>query len=226
MDPTRLMLVDDHEMIRTGLKTFLQSRAGFDVIAEASNGQEAIALALEMRPDIILMDVAMPIMSGIEAIRILKSQWHEAVVLALVEQEDKYYCLEFLAAGASGHITKYSTPDELIRAIDSVKEKQIYLQPALARWLLDDYRRLTEQLRTCPITSKNTAVGLQILSKRERIVLELVAEGQTSRQIGQRLRLSPKTIARHRDRIMSKLNMHSRTELLKFAIGTGLVSAR
>ncbi|MBI5934816.1 MAG: response regulator transcription factor [Chloroflexi bacterium] len=218
------MLVDDHELVRTGLKSFLELHDRFKVIGEAANGLDAVALALEMRPDIILMDVAMPILGGLETMRILKSRWREAAVLALAEQEDKYYCMELFAAGASGYLTKHSTSDELVWAIHSIMERQIYLQPALARWLLDDYQLLSEQRREDPPKLESLMVELEILSLRERTVLKLVADGLTNRQIGQSLGLSPKTIARHRERIMGKLKIHSRTELVRFAIRTGVVS--
>ena len=135
--------------------------------------------------------------------------------------------MEMLAAGASGYITKQAAADDLVAAIHAVASGQVYLQPALARWLLDDYQRLAkhEQALVRPIENGEPAVGLEILSKREREVLELVGQGWNNQLIGKQLNLSPKTIARHRERIMNKLNMHSRTELVKFAIRTGLIVA-
>ncbi|MBM3151993.1 MAG: response regulator transcription factor [Chloroflexi bacterium] len=227
MEKIRLMLVDDHDVVRVGLKTFLQTQEGLDVVMEASNGQEAIERALEARPDVILMDITMPGMDGMEATRRLRAQYPGCLVLALTVHDDKQYFMQMLAAGASGYITKQAAADDLVAAIRTVAAGNIYLQPALARWLLDDYQRLTSQAQ--PPASDNAqpeggvTVGLHVLSPRERQVLELVAEGHNNQQIGERLELSPKTIARHRERIMNKLNMHSRTELVKFAIRTGLV---
>lgn len=227
MDPIRLMLVDDHDVVRVGLKSFLQTQEGFNVVAEAGNGEQAIELALQVKPDIILMDITMPGMDGLEATRRLHTLCPECLVLALTVHDDKQYFMQMLAAGASGYITKQAAADDLVAAIRSVAQGNLYLQPALARWLLDDYQRLasqsintTEQLKN---SEKPDAVGLDVLSQRERQVLELVAAGSNNHEIGSLLNLSPKTIARHRERIMNKLNMHSRTELVKFAIRTGLV---
>ena len=223
MSNIRIMLVDDHQVIRTGLKSFLQTQPDLEVVAEASNGQEAITLALETRPDIIIMDISMPEMDGLEATRRLKEQWPQVTVLALTVHEDKFYFMKMLEAGASGYLTKQAASDELVQAIHTVANGHIYLQPALARWLLEDYQHLIES----PSPEKpeeGGTVGLKALSARERGVLEMVAQGLSNYEIGEKLNLSHKTIARHRERIMNKLNMHSRTELVKFAIRTGLIS--
>ncbi|MDO9301660.1 MAG: response regulator transcription factor [Anaerolineales bacterium] len=223
MSNIRLMLVDDHQVVRTGLKSFLQTQPDLEVVAEAGNGQEAVTLALETRPDIIIMDISMPEMDGLEATRRLKEQWPQVVVLALTVHEDKFYFMKMLEAGASGYLTKQAASDELVQAIHTVAAGHIYLQPALARWLLEDYQNLIES----PSTGKpeeEAAVGLEALSDREREVLEMVGQGLSNNEIGEKLGLSHKTIARHRERIMSKLNMHSRTELVKFAIRSGLIS--
>lgn len=228
MNTYRLMLVDDHEVVRTGLKTFLETQPEMKVVAEAGNGEEAIARALDIRPDIIIMDITMPGMDGLQATRTLKSRWPEALVLTLTVHEDKFFFMEMLAAGASGYLTKQAAPDELVLAIKTVALGHIYLQPALARWLLEDYQRLAETsgLHTSRVPNNpEKPKGLEELSEREREVLELVAKGMTNQEIGISLHLSPKTIARHRERIMKKLNLHSRTELVKFAIRTGLVSS-
>ena len=223
MSNIHIMLVDDHQVIRTGLKSFLQTQPDLEVVAEASNGQEAITLALETRPDIIIMDISMPEMDGLEATRQLKGKWPQVTVLALTVHEDKFYFMKMLEAGASGYLTKQAASDELVQAIHTVAEGHIYLQPALARWLLEDYQHLIES-PSLEKPEEGDAVGLEILSAREREVLEMVAQGLSNNEIGEKLNLSHKTIARHRERIMNKLNMHSRTELVKFAIRTGLIS--
>lgn len=227
MDTIRLMLVDDHDVVRVGLKSFLQTQEGFNVIAEAGNGEQAIELALQVKPDIILMDITMPGMDGLEATRRLHTLCPECLVLALTVHDDKQYFMQMLAAGASGYITKQAAADDLVAAIRSVAQGNLYLQPALARWLLDDYQRLASQnlnsVEQIEDSQNPDAIGLDVLSQRERQVLELVAGGSNNHEIGSLLNLSPKTIARHRERIMNKLNMHSRTELVKFAIRTGLV---
>lgn len=173
------------------------------------------------------MDITMPGMDGLEATRRLRNLCPESLILALTVHDDKQYFMQMLAAGASGYITKQSASDDLVAAIFTVAHGNIYLQPALARWLLDDYQRLATQsgLPARPAVEIETpeAIGLEVLSHRERQVLELVADGSNNQEIGKLLTLSPKTIARHRERIMNKLNMHTRTELVKFAIRTGLV---
>lgn len=223
MPNIRLMLVDDHQVVRTGLKSFLQTQPDFEVVAEAGTGQEAITLALETRPDIIIMDISMPEMDGLEATRQLKEKWPQVTVLALTVHEDKFYFMKMLEAGASGYITKQAASDELVQAVHSVANGNIYLQPALAHWLLEDYQHLVGS-RSSEKPEEGDAVGLDALSARERGVLEMVAQGLGNYEIGEKLGLSHKTIARHRERIMRKLNMHSRTELVKFAIRTGVIS--
>jgi len=226
MNAIRLMLVDDHDVVRVGLKSFLQTQEGMSIVAEAGNGEQAIELALQFKPDIILMDITMPGMDGLEATRRLHTLCPECLVLALTVHDDKQYFMQMLAAGASGYITKQAAADDLVAAIRTVSQGNIYLQPALARWLLDDYQRLASQtMKSTSLIENNDipeTIGLEVLSQRERQVLELVAAGSNNREIGTLLDLSPKTIARHRERIMNKLNMHSRTELVKFAIRTGL----
>ena len=225
-DPIQIMLVDDHEVVRFGLKSFLDTQSGLEVVAEAGDGETAISRAVEAKPDVILMDITMPGMDGMEATRQLKTLCPNCLVLALTVHEDKEYFIQMLAAGASGYITKQAASDELVMAIETVAKGYVYLQPALARWLLDDYQRLSKQFPTAgqKIGTENSHFpNLDVLSQRERQVLELVADGHNNKYIGEKLELSPKTIARHRERIMNKLNMHSRTELVKFAIRTGLI---
>lgn len=228
MKKISIMLVDDHEVVRVGLKTFLQTQEDFEVVAEAGNGEEAVSRALDLHPDVILMDITMPGVDGLEATRRLRVLCPKSLVLALTVHDDKQYFMQMLAAGASGYITKQAAGDDLIAAIHAISAGNVFLQPALARWLLEDYQRLARQSSaTQPLLpsdfGESHVIGLDVLSQRERQVLELVANGLNNQQIGQQLALSPKTIARHRERIMHKLNMHSRTELVRFAIRTGLV---
>jgi two-component system response regulator NreC len=227
MKPISVMLVDDHDVVRTGLRSFLNSRNDVNIVAEAKNGLEALQRASETRPDLVIMDISMPEMDGLEATRRLKALYPECLVLALTVHEDKQYFMEMLAAGASGYITKQAAAEELGLAIQTVAAGNVYLQPALARWLLDDYQRLANESaqQAKPQENEESMIGLEILSGRERQVLEMVGQGLNNHQIGEHLDLSPKTIARHRERIMHKLNMHSRTELVKFAIRTGLIAA-
>jgi two-component system, NarL family, response regulator NreC len=228
MEPIRIMLVDDHQVVRTGLKSFLEAQSNLVVVAEADSGEAALRLVPEIIPDVIVMDISMPHMDGVEATRRLADICPGCRVLALTVHEDKQYFFEMLAAGAVGYVSKQVAAEELVAAIRSVAQGHVYLQPTLARWLLEDYQRLARQAAQ-PGPAQEPApleTGLSELSDRERQVLELVAEGLTTPKIGQRLGISPKTVARHRERIMNKLNLHSSAELVKFAIRAGLIQIR
>jgi two-component system response regulator NreC len=170
------------------------------------------------------MDISMPDMDGLEATRRLKARYPQVQVLALTVHDDKQHLFEMLAAGASGYLTKQAAAEELVIAARAVANGQVYLQPALARWLLEDYRRLLSGIPESFVSDgARPEKDLDILSNRERQVLELVAEGMTNPIIGARLEISPKTVARHRERIMNKLNLHTAADLVKFAIRTGLI---
>jgi DNA-binding NarL/FixJ family response regulator len=229
MANVRIMLVDDHEVVRTGLKTFLDTQDGMEVVAEAENGEMAIQTALTIRPEVIVMDISMNGMDGLEATRRLTAICPESKVLTLTIHEDKQFFLEMLAAGAVGYLTKQVAADELVTAIRAVADGNVYLQPALAVWLLEEYKRLLNAASTQsryfqPTNSAEN--GLQLLSKREIQVLELVADGKSNSDVSELLGISPKTVARHRERIMSKLNVHSTTELVKIAFRSGLISLK
>jgi DNA-binding NarL/FixJ family response regulator len=227
MKTIRLMLVDDHELVRTGLRAYLESQAGFQVVAEASDGEEALRLALKSRPDVIVMDIGMPKLDGLQATRRLRVLCPECQVLALTVHQDKQFFFEMLAAGAVGYVTKHAAAEDLVDAIHSVANGNVFLQPALARWLLEDYRRLlaSTKVQSGEREARQEAFqrDLAVLSRRELQVLEGVAQGRSNQLIGEQLNISPRTVARHRERIMNKLNLHSSTELVKFAIKTGLI---
>lgn len=216
------MLVDDHDVVRTGLKSLLSVESDMEVIAEAANGAEAIEKISTVSPDVIVMDITMPTMDGMEATRQISKKFPDSKVLSLTVHEDKQYFFEMLAAGAKGYITKQAASEELVAAIRAVASGNVYLQPALARWLLDDYRRVNKG-GISGTGQQDASADLEVLSDRERGVLELVAEGLTTPEIAKELELSPKTISRHRERIMNKLNIHSATALVRFAIRTGLI---
>jgi two-component system response regulator NreC len=173
------------------------------------------------------MDISMPDMDGLQATRRLRRLCPATHILALTIHDDKHYFMEMMAAGASGYLTKHAAPDELIAAIHAVARGELYLQPALARWLIEDYQRLVDgkpEAAQHPGSALPGSRGLNVLTARERQVLELIAQGLSNQDIGRQLGLSCKTIGRHRERIMNRLDLHSRTELVKFAIRTGLIS--
>jgi DNA-binding NarL/FixJ family response regulator len=177
----KLMLVDDHDVVRTGLRAFLQTQPGFEVIAEAKNGLQALEKAREALPDIVIMDITMPEMDGIEATQRLKNLYPDCQILVLTVHADKQYFMKIMSVGASGYLTKQAAADELVAAIQAVAAGHVYLQPALARWLLEDYQQLA---KNASISNTDETVGKgrilflsTVLSKRERQVLELVGEG-------------------------------------------------
>lgn len=224
MDKISVLLVDDHDVVRTGLKSLLNMEQDMEIIGEAVNGSDAIDKVSELHPHVIVMDITMPTMDGMEATRRISSKFPDSLVLALTVHEDKQYFFEMLAAGAKGYITKQAAGEELVSAIRAVASGNVYLQPALARWLIDDYQRLAQNSQVPRGPQQETdPTGLKVLSQRELEVLELVAESLTTPEIAAKLELSPKTVSRHRERVMKKLNLHSATELVKFAIRTGLI---
>ncbi len=215
-EPLRLLLVDDHPIVRTGLRMLFQAEPDLQVVGEASGGAEAISAVQKLHPDVVIMDVAMPGMSGIEATRQIKAISPETAVLALTMHEDEQYFFAMLYAGASGYIPKRAAPDDLVAAIRAVAEGNVFLHSSLARFLMKD---VAEQKLT------PAAEGDDGLTARELEVLTLIAEGRTSREIAEELVISIKTVERHRENIMRKLDIHNRVELVKYAIKRGLIQA-
>ncbi len=218
MAQTRILLVDDHAVVRGGLKMLLAADPEMEIAGEAETGAEGIRLAETLRPDVILMDISMPDMNGIEATRQIKAQHPEIAILALTMHEDDQYFYEMLAAGASGYVPKRAAPNDLISAIRAVRGGGMFLFPSLARTLVEDYLHRREQ--PGPAAARQ---GLEELTEREREVLALIAEGQSNQEIADALVISVKTVGRHRENIMAKLNLHSRVELVRYAIEKGLI---
>ena len=211
----KLMLADDHAVVRSGLRMLLDAQPDMEIIAEAETGAEAVAKVQDLRPDIVLMDVEMPGMNGIEATQKIKESVPETAVLALTMYEDDQYFFEMLKAGASGYVPKRAAPDELVNAIRTVSKGGVFLYPTLAARLVNDYLNRDE-----------TAVAdddEQDLTPREKEVLVQIAEGLTNPEIAEELTISVKTVDRHRENIMRKLNLHSRVDLVKYAIRKGLI---
>lgn len=210
----RLMLVDDHEIVRAGLRMLLQAQPDLEIVAEANSGREAIALARLRQVDVVLMDVTMRGMNGMETTRQLKACCPSAAVLALTIHEEEDYFFQMLDAGASGYVPKRAASEELLRAIRTVNRGEVYLHSSVAAALVKDFLQRGSSTSPAEISS---------LTSREQEVLILIAEGLTNKQIGEELGISPKTVARHRDKITAKLNLSSRTELTRYAIQKGLI---
>lgn len=212
----RLLLVDDHEILRAGLRMLFAGEEDIVIAGEVSSGEEALDAVRALHPDVVIMDVAMPGIGGIEATRRIKEASPETAVLALTMHEDEQYFFAMLGAGASGYIPKRAAPDDLISAVRAVYQGNIFLHSTLARYLL--------QNALAPHGEQANTV--EELTPREQEVLTLIAEGLTSRQIAELLVVSPKTVDRHRENIMAKLNLHSRVELVKYAIERGLIELK
>lgn len=211
----RLLLVDDHPIVRAGLRMLFQSEPQLTIVGEVDSGEAAVAAVERLKPDVVIMDVAMPGMNGIEATRRIKAANPETAVLALTMHEDEQYFFEMLNAGASGYIPKRAAPDDLVAAIKVVAEGNVFLYSTLARFLIKD---MADRSATTPDTVDD------VLTAREREVLTYIAEGLTNREIAETLIISIKTVERHRENIMAKLNMHNRVELVRYAIKKGLIT--
>lgn len=213
----RLLLVDDHAVVRSGLRMLLASESDVEIVGEAGSGSEAVVAAASARPDVILMDIGLPDMTGIEATRVVKSGFPEIAIVALTIHEDEEYFFRMLDAGASGYVPKRAAPEELLTAIRAAASGEVYLYPSLAKLLVKDY--LSQERETA---NRSTLDGL---TEREQEVLSLLAEGQNNAEIASALVISPKTVERHRENIMRKLNLHSRAELVRYAIRKGIIKA-
>ena len=212
----RVMIADDHLIMREGLRALLESHEGIEVIGEATNGQEAIDQVGSLKPDIILMDISMPVMNGLEATRAIKKANPEVKILILTMHEGEAYFFNILEAGASGYFIKGGSASDLVTALQVVHNGNVFLYPSMAKKLLVDYLQRAET----GLDREN----LNGLTPREQEVLKLVAEGYNNQEIGTQLSLSPATVQTHRSNIMGKLNLHRRTELTKYAIKHGLIS--
>lgn len=203
-------MADDHAVVRQGFSRILAAHADMEVVGEAGNGREAIELAEELKPDVVVMDVSMPELNGIEATRRLMKAAPRIRVLALSMHKDSVYVREILRAGAQGYLLKDASDDDFLAAVRAVGQGQGYISPSVSEAVLSDYRRHV----TDPI---------DLLTSREREVLQLIAEGKTNKEIAAALHLSIYTVDAHRGRIMEKLNLHSSGEIVRFAMRNGLI---
>ncbi len=206
----RILLADDHAVVRHGFRMILDAQNDMEVVGEVSNGREAVEVATEVQPDIVVMDVTMPELNGIEATRRIATAAPRTRVLALSMHKDSVYVREILRAGARGYLLKDSGEGDLLTAVRAVAKGEGYLSPAVSGAVLSDYR-------------KHVTNPIDLLTSREREVLQLIAEGKTNKDIAGALGLSVYTVEAHRGRIMEKLNLHSTGELVRFAVRNGVI---
>jgi two-component system, NarL family, response regulator NreC len=210
-----LLLVDDHAVVRVGLRMLLESEPDIDIVGEAASASDALNQVSKFLPDVVLMDIGLPDISGIDATREVKRLSPETAVIALTIHEDEEYFFKMLEAGASGYVPKRAAPVELLSAIRAAAQGEVYLYPSLAKLLVKDYLHQGGTLR-----EDTTLDGL---TSREQEILTLLADGASNSEIADALTISPKTVARHRENIMRKLNLHSRSDLVKYAIRKGII---
>lgn len=211
----RIVIADDHGIVREGIRMILASQEDFEVVGEASTGREAVELARHMKPDVVLMDISMPDLNGIEATRRIREELPSVQVLGLTMHEEENYVFQMLKAGGAGYVLKRAASEDLVAAVRAVHRGEAFLYPSVAKLVVRDY------LERAGRQEQDTS--LDGLTEREREVLTLIAEGLTNQEIAQRLFISVKTVQTHRAHIMEKLNLHDRTELVRYAIRKGLI---
>jgi two-component system, NarL family, response regulator NreC len=212
----RILLADDHTVVRKGLRLLLETQPGFHVIADAADGREAVAQVEKLAPDVVVMDVAMPILNGIEAARQITAKHPQTAVVFLSMHSDEGYVLKALKAGARAYLLKDSAEYDLINAVKAVSEGKAFFSPAISKMLVEDYMR---QMRERAVED-----SYELLTTREREVLQLLAEGKNNKEVASLLNLSLYTVETHRSNIFQKLNLHSGAELILYAIRKGVIS--
>jgi DNA-binding NarL/FixJ family response regulator len=215
MGRVRILLADDHTVVRQGLRKVLEERPDWEVIAEAGDGREAVRLAEQHKPDVAILDVAMPLLNGIEATRQITKRLPATRVLVLSMHADEAYVTQILQAGATGYLLKDSADVDLLKAVGEAAQGRSFFSPAIARVMLDDYVR---QLADKGVTDRYEA-----LSAREREIFQLIAEAKTNKEIAALLNVSPSTVETHRAHIMEKLDLHSAAEIVLYAVRRGVI---
>jgi len=215
MRPIRILLADDHTVVRKGLRLLLESQPEFTVVADAADGREAVALAEQHRPDVAVMDIAMPVLNGIEAARQISTKAPQTAVVFLSMHADEGYVLRALKAGARAYLLKDSAEHDLINAVKAVSDGKAFFSPAISKMLVEDYMRQMQD--------RHVEDSFDLLTTRERELLQLLAEGKNNKEVAASLNLSPHTVETHRSNIFQKLNLHSSAELILYAIRKGVI---
>ena len=216
MPKIRLLVGDDHTLLRQGLRKILEERPEWEVVAEVGDGREAVRKCIELKPDVAVLDVAMPLLNGIDATHQIVRKVPETRVLVLSMHSDEAYVTRALQAGATGYILKDSAGKDLLKAIASVASGQAYFSPAIARLMLDDYVRR--------VAGSGVVDRYETLSEREREIFQLIAEARTNKEVAELLEISPATVETHRARILQKLDIHNTAELVLYAVRRGVIS--
>lgn len=216
MQKIRVLVVDDHTIVRDGISALLSLAGDIEVVGEATNGNEAIKMVSELHPDVVLMDIAMPIMGGLEATRRISKDYPNTKVLVVTQHDDKEYVFPVLESGASGLISKAGASSELASGIRSVYKGDSFLSPSVARLLVENFQNTAgERSKQDPYNT---------LTRREREILKLLAEGYSTQEIAGMLVITPKTVEGHKTNLMSKLGIHNRIDLVKYALRKGIIS--
>jgi DNA-binding NarL/FixJ family response regulator len=212
---TRVVLADDHSVVRQGLRAWLERSGYVQVVGEAADGREAVAIVEQLQPDVVIMDIAMPMLNGIDATAQITRRNPDTKVIILSMHADESYILRALGAGAKGYLLKESTETDVLPAVQSVRDGKPYFTPSIARLLLEDYMRTLKQ--------NNLQDSYDLLTEREREVLQLLAQGKSNKEVAQVLDLSPHTIDSHRTNMMQKLNLHNTAEIVLYAVRKGII---
>ena len=216
MPKLRVLLGDDHTLMRQGLRKILEERPEWEVVAEVGDGREAVKKCLALKPDVAVLDVAMPLLNGIDATQQIAKKVPETKVLVLSMHSDEAYVTRALQAGATGYMLKDSAGKDLLKGIASVAAGQAYFSPAIARLMLDDYVRR--------VSGTDAVDRYETLSAREREIFQLIAEARTNKEVAELLEISPATVETHRARILQKLDIHNTAELVLYAVRRGVIS--
>jgi two-component system response regulator NreC len=215
MSKIRVLLADDHAVVRKGLRFLLERAPDMEIVGEASDGREAVRLAAELKPHVVVMDIGMPQLNGIEATAQIVKQNPQVSVIILSVHSDESYLLRALSAGAKGYLLKDSAEEDLVRAVQVAAQGKPFFSPAISEKLLEDYMRYLQQ--------RGLKDSYELLTDREKEILQLLAEGKSNKEVAALLNLSPYTVETHRAHIMQKLNLHNTAEIVLYAVRKGII---